>query len=138
MCDGLLPQTEIGVPTGEVFQSWQVHQALCILEYFSLNILLGLRCFVASIPALDNFLNRKNERSALPLLFQTLLHFLAGLSERSFGIRNVVPVTGPAIARRFRGRNWIGRLRDLRLLLIRSTRHHGLSETQNEMRQSQI
>jgi hypothetical protein len=128
MCDGLLPQTEIGVPTGEDFQSWQVHQALCILEFFSLNILLGLRCFVAGNPVLDNFLNCKNERCALPLLFRTLLHFLVGLSERSFGIRNVV--TGPAIARRFRGRNWIGRLRDLRLLLIRSTRHHGLSETE--------
>jgi hypothetical protein len=43
------------------------------------------------------------------------------LTFRIFGIQIVV--TGPGIARRFGGRNWIGRLRILRGFLQWSTRH---------------
>ena len=93
MCPGLLPQIEIGVQNFVSWTFFRVHQAFRILEYFSLNILLGLRRFVAGNPALDNFINRKYVWCVLPLLFQSLLHFLVGLSERYLGIRFVV--TGP-------------------------------------------
>jgi hypothetical protein len=39
------------------------------------------------------------------------------------------PITGPVIARRFRGRYWMGQLSNL-TLLIKSTRYRRLSKTQ--------
>ncbi len=51
--------------------------------------------------------------------------------DQSFGIR--IFATGPIIALLFRGRKWIGRPRPLHSLLIRSTRHSRLSETQINM-----
>jgi uncharacterized SAM-binding protein YcdF (DUF218 family) len=128
---GLLPQMQVSVETfmtGQFLQSRKVHQFACFLKELTFNIIFGLDCSLSGDPTLYKLVFRND---ALPLLFQTLLLFLVGLSERNFGIRIVV--TGPVIARRFRGRNWIGRLRDLRLLLIRSARHRGLSETQIKM-----
>ena len=47
-----------------------------------------------------------------------------------FGILGIrMSITGPVIASQFSGRNWIGRLRTLRELLLRSARHRGLMTT---------
>ena len=119
---GLLSQMQVSVETfmtGKFLQSRKVHQFASFLKELTFNIIFWLDCLFSGDPTLYKFVFRKD---ALPLLFRTLLLFLVELSERKFGIRIVV--TCPVIARRFRGRNWIGRLRDLRLLLIRSVRHH--------------
>jgi hypothetical protein len=60
------------------------------------------------------------------------VHKVSHMSDRPFGIRIVM--TGPLIARWFRGLNyWMGQLSNMCLLLIKSTRHHRLSETQIQM-----
>jgi hypothetical protein len=129
---GLLPQMQISVETfmnGQFLQSRKVHEFACFLKELTFNILFGLDCSLSCDPTLYKLVFR-NE---LPLLFWTLIVFFVGLSEWNFAIQIVV--TGPVIARRFRGRNWIELLC---LLLIRSARHRGLSETQIKICQAQI
>ncbi len=120
---GLFPQMQVSVETfmtGKFLQSRKVHQFVCVLKELTFNIIFLLDCSLSGDPPLYKFVFR-NDALPLRVLFRTLLLFLVELSEWKFGIRIVV--TGPVIAWRFRGRNWIGGLRDLRLLLIRSARH---------------
>jgi hypothetical protein len=113
---GLLAQMQISFETfmtRQFLQSRKMHQFACFLKELTFNIIFGLDCSLSGDPTLYKLVFCND---ALLLLFRTLLLSLVGLSERNFGIRIVV--TAPIIARRFRGRNWIWRLRNLRILFI--------------------
>ncbi len=90
----LLPQIEMGLQffcDREVFSGWRDTSSLVHAKKFSLNILLLLLSSIASDPTLNKIIRCKY---AIPLLFRKRFLFLAGLSERYFGIRMVVTNPG--------------------------------------------
>ena len=99
--------------TGELFLAGELHQDCSFLTEFVLNDIIIFLGPLARSPTLDNLVL---QNSARPLSF--LRHVKIAFGIGIFGIRISMP--GPVIASQFIGRNWIGRLRTLRELLLRS------------------